>query len=100
MSCSPVDVSQSSGATNARLLAWAARIAILVLAGAMALRQMGIANEIVNLAFALLLALCVGLTVAAGPAMDYMQATARSLHAPQDYVRQVLSAPRAGAGGD
>jgi hypothetical protein len=46
---------ESSGATNARLLAWAARIAILVLSGAMALRQMGLANEIVNLAFALLL---------------------------------------------
>jgi hypothetical protein len=46
---------ESSGATNARLLAWAARVAILVLSGAMALRQMGIANEIVNLAFALLL---------------------------------------------
>jgi Conserved TM helix len=46
---------ESSGASNARLLAWAARVAILVLAGAMALRQMGIANEIVNLAFTLLL---------------------------------------------
>jgi hypothetical protein len=46
---------ESSGATNARLLAWAARVAILVLSGAMALRQMGIANEIVNLAFGLLL---------------------------------------------
>jgi Conserved TM helix len=46
---------ESSGATNARLMAWAARVAILVLSGAMALRQMGIANEIVNLAFALLL---------------------------------------------
>jgi hypothetical protein len=46
---------EASGATNARLLAWAARVAILVLSSAMALRQMGIANEIVNLAFALLL---------------------------------------------
>jgi hypothetical protein len=46
---------EASGATNARLLAWAARVAILVLSGAMALRQMGIANEIVNLAFALVL---------------------------------------------
>ncbi|MBX6373832.1 MAG: monovalent cation/H+ antiporter subunit D [Acetobacteraceae bacterium] len=48
---------------------------------------------------ALLLSLCVGLTVGAGPAMDYMQATAWSLHAPQDYVRAVLSAPRTGEGG-
>jgi multicomponent K+:H+ antiporter subunit D len=42
---------------------------------------------------ALLLLLCVGLTVGAKPAMNYMQATARSLHAPQDYVRDVLRAP-------
>ena len=46
---------------------------------------------------ALLLLLCVGLTVGAKPAMDYMQATARSLHAPQDYVR-VLQAPPPGKG--
>ncbi|MCV5784749.1 hypothetical protein OFN20_28115, partial [Escherichia coli] len=48
---------------------------------------------------ALLLLLCAGLTAGAGPAMDYMQAAARSLHAPQDYVRDVLSAPRAGGRG-
>jgi hypothetical protein len=46
---------QDSGAAQSKLLALAARIAILVLAGAMALRQMGLANEIVNLAFGLLL---------------------------------------------
>ena len=46
---------QTSRATQARLLALAARAAILVLAGAMALRQMGLANEIVNLAFGSLL---------------------------------------------
>jgi hypothetical protein len=44
-----------TGAAQAGLLALAARIAILVLSGAMALRQMGLANEIVNLAFALIL---------------------------------------------
>jgi multicomponent K+:H+ antiporter subunit D len=33
------------------------------------------------------------LTVKAGPAMQYMQATAQSLHAPQSYVRNVLEAP-------
>lgn len=41
-----------------------------------------------------LLLLCVALTVQAGPVMRYMQATAQSLHAPQDYVQDVLSAPR------
>lgn len=46
---------RSSGTANAGLLAIVARTAILVLAGAMALRQMGIANEIVSLAFGLLL---------------------------------------------
>jgi hypothetical protein len=49
------DMIASSGAPNAGLLATVARAAIIVLAGAMALRQMGIANEIVNLAFGLLL---------------------------------------------
>ena len=46
---------QASGTAQAGLLALVARVAILVLAGAMALRQMGLANEIINLAFGLLL---------------------------------------------
>jgi hypothetical protein len=46
---------KDSGSAQAGLLSLAARVSILVLAGAMALRQMGLANEIVNLAFALLL---------------------------------------------
>jgi len=46
---------RASGAAQAGLLALAARVSILVLAGAMALRQMGLANEIINLAFGLLL---------------------------------------------
>ena len=46
---------QASKAAQARLLALAARVSVLVLSGAMALRQMGLANEIVNLAFGLLL---------------------------------------------
>jgi hypothetical protein len=36
-------------------LALAARVSIIVLAGAMALRQMGLAEDIINLAFGLLL---------------------------------------------
>jgi hypothetical protein len=45
----------------------AAQIFILFLAGAMALRQMGIANEIINLAFGLLLgAMAVALALAFG----------------------------------
>jgi hypothetical protein len=45
----------SSGANQAGLLALAARVSIIVLAGAMALRQMGLAEDIINLAFGLLL---------------------------------------------
>jgi hypothetical protein len=46
---------QGTAGPRANLLAEAARIAIIVLSAAMALRQMGIANDIVNLAFGLLL---------------------------------------------
>lgn len=46
---------RSSGNAQAGLLATAARIGILVLSTAIALRQMGIANEIIELAFGLLL---------------------------------------------
>jgi hypothetical protein len=48
-------VVRDSDVGQASLLATLARGAILVFAGAMALRQMGLANEIVNLAFGLLL---------------------------------------------
>jgi multicomponent K+:H+ antiporter subunit D len=42
----------------------------------------------------LLLTLGLTLTAQAEPVMRYMQATAQSLHAPQDYVRSVLAGPR------
>ncbi|MFQ6014608.1 MAG: mechanosensitive ion channel [Anaerolineae bacterium] len=58
---------QASGVAQAGLLALAARVSILVLAGAMALRQMGLANEIINLAFGLLLgAMAVAVALAFG----------------------------------
>jgi hypothetical protein len=58
---------QASGAAQAGLLALVARVSILVLAGAMALRQMGLANEIINLAFGLLLgAIAVAVALAFG----------------------------------
>jgi len=47
---------------------------------------------------AALLFLCVAQTVAAGPAMRFAEATARTLHAPQEYVRAVLL-PGPGRGG-
>jgi hypothetical protein len=58
---------QASGVAQSGLLAVAARVSILVLAGAMALRQMGLANEIINLAFGLLLgAIAVAMALAFG----------------------------------
>ena len=49
------DILRQSEMAQAEVLAIVARAAILVFTGAMALRQMGLANEIVNLAFGLLL---------------------------------------------
>lgn len=57
----------AAGAAQSRLLALGARIAIIVLSGAMALRHMGLADEIVNLAFGLILgAVAVALAIAFG----------------------------------
>ena len=49
------EIIKSRKVTQAGLLSLIARTAILLLAGAMALRQMGLANEIISLAFGLLL---------------------------------------------
>jgi multicomponent K+:H+ antiporter subunit D len=40
---------------------------------------------------AALLALCLALTVAAGPAMNYLNDTARALYAPGGYIEGVLT---------
>ena len=58
---------QASGVTQNSLLALAARVSILTLAGAMALRQIGVANEIITLAFGLLLgAVAIAVAIAFG----------------------------------
>ncbi|MEM8543104.1 MAG: mechanosensitive ion channel [Cyanobacteria bacterium P01_H01_bin.119] len=58
---------QSTGSGQAQVLAQAARIAIIALVGAMALQQMGVATNIVNLAFGLLLgAVAVAIAIAFG----------------------------------
>lgn len=41
----------------------------------------------------MLLALCLVLTVMAGPVMRYMEATAQALHAPSDYITGVMPEP-------
>ena len=46
---------RASGNRQAGIMATAARVAVIVLAGAMALRQMDVADDIINLAFGLLL---------------------------------------------
>jgi hypothetical protein len=52
---------------QAGVLALAARVSIMVLSGAMALRQMGLANEIISLAFGLILgAIAVAVAIAFG----------------------------------
>ena len=57
----------ATGAAQAWFMALGARIAIVVLSGAMALRHMGLADEIVNLAFGLVLgAVAVALAIAFG----------------------------------
>jgi hypothetical protein len=57
----------AASTSQAHLLALAARISITVLAAAMALRQMGLANEIITLAFGLLLgAVAVAAAIAFG----------------------------------
>jgi multicomponent K+:H+ antiporter subunit D len=43
-----------------------------------------------------LLLICLGLTVAGGPAMRYMEAATQALQTPQDYVTGVLGVPRVG----
>jgi hypothetical protein len=57
----------SSGSGQAQILGHAARIAIIAFIGAMALRQIGVATDIVNLAFGLLLgAIAVAIAIAFG----------------------------------
>jgi hypothetical protein len=78
---------QASGVAQAGMLALAARISILVLAGAMALRQMGLANEIINLAFGLLLgAIAVAVALAFG--LGGREAAARQL---EEWLQSVKS---------
>lgn len=57
----------SSGGRQARILGQTARIAIIALVSAMALQQIGVANDIINLAFGLLLgAIAVAIALAFG----------------------------------
>ncbi len=58
---------QNSHAPQSGFLALVARIAILIFAGAMALRQMGLANEIIVIGFGLIIgAVAVAVAIAFG----------------------------------
>lgn len=58
---------RSTGSGQSQVLAQAARVAIIILVSAMALRQIGVATDIVNLAFGLLLgAVAVAIAIAFG----------------------------------
>jgi multicomponent K+:H+ antiporter subunit D len=85
--------------------AWAFVIAVVVngFAGLVALTRVGIRlfwsgdrrtprlRVLEAAPVALLIAVCLGLTAAAGPAMSFFEQTARLLHAPEIYMRSVLS---------
>jgi hypothetical protein len=58
---------EGTGTQQGRTIALVAKVAIIILASAMALRQMGLANEIVTLAFGMLLgAIAVAIALAVG----------------------------------
>lgn len=77
----------ASKAQQAGLLATVARVAILLLAGAMALRQMGLANEIINMAFGLIVgAVVVAAAIAFG--IGGREVAARALEHFADAVTQ------------
>jgi hypothetical protein len=72
------DVIVSAGGQRALFGGNVARVAILVLVGAMALRQMGIANEIVNLAFGILMG-TLGIAVALAVGLGSREIAAREV---------------------
>lgn len=76
-----------AGTPQARLLAHGARVATLALVGAMALRQMGIAADIVNLAFGLLFgAVAIAIAIAFG--LGGQQVVAQQLQEWRDQLKQ------------
>jgi hypothetical protein len=80
-------VVKASGAAQAGLLALAARISILVLAGAMGLAQMGVASEIINLAFGAVLG-AIGVAVALAFGLGGRKIAAREL---EEWLKSVRS---------
>ena len=80
-------VVQATGTAQADLLALAARASILILAGAIGLSQMGLANEIIQLAFGVLLA-AIALAVALAFGLGGREIAAREL---EEWLKSVRS---------
>ena len=77
----------TTSTAQAKLLAMSARIAIIILAAAMGLRQMGLANEIITLAFGVLLgALAIAVAIALG--LGGREIAAREL---EEWVKSIKS---------
>jgi hypothetical protein len=85
---------RESDVARGELLPQAARIAIIALSAAMALRQMGLANEIVSLAFGLVLgAVAVAVAIAFG--LGGREIAARELQGWVQSARSQVSTPQA-----
>jgi hypothetical protein len=80
-------VVQASGATQAALLALAARVSILILAGAIALSQLGLASEIIQIAFGVLLA-AIALATALAFGLGGREIAAREL---EEWLKSIRS---------
>jgi len=80
-------VVRASGATQAGLLALAARVSILILSGAIALSQMGLGGEIIQLAFGVLLA-AIALAAALAFGLGGREIAAREL---EEWLKSVRS---------
>jgi Conserved TM helix len=78
---------RASSVAQAGILSLAARVSIIVLAGAMALRQMGLADDIINLAFGLLLG-SIAVAVALAFGLGAREIAARELG---DWVQSIKS---------
>lgn len=86
---------RDSNMSQANILAPVARVAIIVFAGALALRQMGIADSIVNLAFGLMLgAVAVAAALAFG--LGGRDAARQALERWQDQVNVMQMIPNTG----
>ena len=81
------EVVRASGAAQAGLLALTARVSILVLAGAIALSQMGLANQIIQIGFGVLLG-AIGVAVALAFGLGGREIAAREL---EEWLKSVRS---------